>query len=160
MPNIIAQCCGAWRGADLSKMATDLFVVRMHCVAVLYIHFDGNPPERDPPRRRLQPRPCRAAAGALSSRCSKLHRDRTMKSKLDIAFESGERIHTALGALMASAPSWRQRPHGGSALMASSPSWGFSGEAYARGNTVLSYVINITNQLMNEESRQYTNRNS
>ena len=67
----------------MNKMITDLFVVRMHfVVAVLYMYFDGTPPEREPPRRRLQPRPCRAAAGALSSRCSKLHRDRTMKSKL------------------------------------------------------------------------------
>ena len=70
----------------MNKMITDLFVVRVHCVvAVLYIHVDGTPPEREPPRRRLQPRLCRAAAGALSSRCSKLHRNRTMKSKLDIA---------------------------------------------------------------------------
>ena len=69
-----------------------LCLVRFFVVAVLYIHFDGNPPERDPPRRRLQPRPCRAAAGALSSRCNKLHRDRTMKSKLDIALSHKGRI--------------------------------------------------------------------
>ena len=46
------------RGTILSKIITDLFVVRLLIVvAVLYMYFDGNPPERDPPRRRLQPRP-------------------------------------------------------------------------------------------------------
>ena len=70
----------------MNNMVTDLFLVRRNVVvAVLYMYVDGTPPERGPPRRKLQPRPCRAAAGARSPRCSKLHRDRTMKSKLDIA---------------------------------------------------------------------------
>jgi hypothetical protein len=50
--------CGAVaQDAISSKIITDLFLSACIVVAVLCMYFDGNPPERDPPRRRLQPRP-------------------------------------------------------------------------------------------------------